>query len=318
MDWLKSLYPLVRDIISRESPDYWPGLRDVLYGLAGEPMIPEAILPLASCKAVNGEAKEAVYISAAIVAAATCLRIFDDVEDKDRPGKLWCDVGPARAWNYASAMQILSFNILSKAPLTPEVFHKVNRCFIDTFLHITCGQERDLSGNTRTIKDYWLTIEWKIACGYATACAVGAMVGTINAELIQACRSFGHHLGIAIQILNDMQSIWCSDGITDLKQGKVTLPLLYGLSIDHPERDELNFLMTTSEVSTHGERIKDILDHLDTRSFLIWAALMERDQAIKAISICPNPDGREALEAYITGIFGEMDLLLPQNSLAVP
>ncbi len=37
-----------------------------------------------------------------------------------------------------------------------------------------------------------------------------------------------------------MESIWYPDSITDLQQGKITLPLIYGLAVGtFPERDQL-------------------------------------------------------------------------------
>ncbi len=278
------------------------------------PLIPEAILPLASCKAVGGQAKDAVYVAAALTAAATSLRILDDLEDQDRPERLWKQVGPARTWNYASAIESLSFIILSQSPLAPETFHQINGTFADTFLHITYGQDRDLSGNPQTTEDYWLTMEQKIAWGYAAGCAAGAIVGTDRKDLIEACGDFGFHLGLTIQLVNDMESIWHPDGVTDLMQGKITLPLIYGLTENHANRDELAALVETNQIAAHGERIKEILDTIDARSFMIWAALKERDQALEALTICPDPEGKEALEAYITGLFGDIEPLLPLES----
>ncbi|MEQ8997194.1 MAG: polyprenyl synthetase family protein [Coleofasciculus sp. B1-GNL1-01] len=310
MNSLKSLYPEIREVFQNSIPNFWTELKVVLAKLFEEPMIPEAILPLASCQAVDGEAKEAIHVCAALLALGLCLRILDDLEDQDRDGQLWKEVGATRAWNYASAIHILSFEILSKASLEPKIFHKINQSYIDAFFRISVGQDRELVGTTRTVEDYWLTVEMKSAGFVATACATGAMVGTDNPELIQSCGAFGHHLGLALQILNDMESIWQPDGITDLKQGKITLPLLYGLESHHSERDELLSLVTDNEIATHAERIKEILDKIDTKSFLIWAALKEREQALEAIKICPNAEGREVLESYITGMFGDIDLLL--------
>jgi geranylgeranyl diphosphate synthase type I len=207
---------------------------------------------------------------------------------------------------------MLAFDILSKAPFSPQVFQSINQTFIEAALRMAAGQDLDLAGETKTIEDYWLTIEMKTGAGYAAACAAGAMVGTDNPKLIQACGTFGHHLGLAIQIFNDMDSIWDPNGITDLKQGKVTLPLIYGLTTNHPDRDELKSLVKSNEVAAHGERIKEILDRIDTRAFLIWAALKEQDQALEAISICPNAEGKEVLESYITGMFGDIDSLLQE------
>jgi geranylgeranyl diphosphate synthase type I len=310
MESLKTLYPQVKEVLQNSIPNYWHQLRYILQGLFEEPLRPVATLPLICCQAINGNAKDAVPVSAALIAAEVCVRICDDLEDKDRPGQLWQEVGEARAWNYASAIYILPFEILSKAPFPPQLFHRVNQLFIDTFFYLAAGQDRDLAGATTTIEDYWQTIELKTAKAYSAACTSGAMVGTENPELIQACGTFGHHVGLAIQIFNDMESIWQPNGITDLKQGKITLPLLYGLQAQHPERDELLSLVTDHDIAIHAERIKEILDNIDTKSFLIWAALKEREQALEAIKICPNAEGREVLESYITGMFGDIDLLL--------
>jgi geranylgeranyl diphosphate synthase type I len=310
VNWLKSLYPHIREIIQDSLPSCWPELGGVLEKLFEEPIPLEAALPLAACKAVNGDPKDAIHVTAAMLAFAVCLRIFDELQDQDRPDQLWEKVGSARAWNYASSVHILCFEILSKAPLPPSIFHRINQTCIDTYFCIAAGQDRDLAGVTKTIEDYWKTIEMKTGSAYATACATGAMAGTESSSLIQACGVYGHHSGMAVQILNDMDSIWQPDGITDLKQGKITLPLLYGLQSNHSEREELLSIVTANEIASHADRIKEILDHIDTKSFLIWAALKEREQALEAIKICPNAEGREVLESYLTGMFGDIDLLL--------
>ncbi len=316
MDWLQSLYPVVRDLLRNVVPEYWSELEQLINELFGAPLIPEAILPLASCKAVGGEARNAIHVSAALTAAATSLRILDDLEDQDRPKALWNQVGPARTWNYAAALQSMVFDLLRQLPLEPERVHRIIGAFTDMFLHMTYGQDRDLIGKTRTIEDYWATVAEKVAYGYATGCSAGAMVATDKSDLIHACGNFGFHLGFVIQIVNDMQSIWSPDGVTDLKQGKVTLPLLYGLTNNHPKRDELVSLTRAGKITSREERIKEILDSIDTKSFLIWSALKERDQALQAISLCPDSEGRQALEAYVTGLFGDIEPLMPTNNRA--
>ena len=312
MDWLTSLYPEVRQALENAIPPHWPELQSVFDGLFEQPppLLSVALLPLVCCQAVNGIARDAVPVSAALIAAEVSLRIFDDLEDKDRPGQLWQLTGEARAWNLASAIHILSFEILSKSSLPLQVFHEVNQLFIDAFFDIAVGQERDLAGMPGSIEDYWQTMELKTATAYSAACAAGAMVGTDNPELIKACQMYGHDVGLAIQIFNDMEAIWEPQGTSDLKQGKVTLPLMHGLLLDHPDRDELLSLVTSHKLVSDSTRIKQILDKIDTKGFLIWAALKQREEALEAIKICPNAEGREALESYITGMFGDIDSLL--------
>jgi geranylgeranyl diphosphate synthase type I len=68
--------------------------------------------------------------------------------------------------------------------------------------------------------------------------------------------------------------------------------------LEHPARDELVLLVKENQVATNAERVREILDTIDTRSFMIWAALKERNQALEAISICPNTEGKQLLISY--------------------
>lgn len=305
MDYFQSLYPRIKEVIQNSVPNYWPELKYILEGFYPEPMPPEALLPLASCQAVKGNPEDAVTVCAALVTATAYLHISDNLEEEQ--------VDTARARNYADALHTVCLDILIGESFQTPVFQKINQYFIDTFLKFAAGQDRELVGDTNTIEDYWLTMELKIASRYSTACATGAMVGTENPKLIQACSAFGYHLGLSLQILKEMKSIWYADGITDLQKGKITLPVLYGLQSDHPQREQLLSLVKTREIVIYAEEIKAILDKIDTKSFLIWAALKEREQALEAIKICPNSEGREILESYLNGMFGDIDELLEQH-----
>ena len=270
----------------------------------------EAILPLAACRAVGGDAAAAVPVAAAVNAAVASLRLFDDLADQDRPGQLWSQVGPARAWNYAAGAQFLSFSILNRAALPAPVFHRVSQVFSRAFLQVAAGQDRDLSGQASTIEDYWLTMELRSGEAYAAACASGALVGTSATPLIDACANFGYHLGLTMQIFNDFESIWPSRGRTDRERIRMGLPLLYALRLEHPSVAELLSLVSGEQLGTRADRVREILDELGTRRFLVWTALKEREQALTALSTCPNSEGRDALASIITGLFGDVDELL--------
>ena len=310
MDWLKPLYSEILDVLRDALPDYWPDLRYAVSGVLDGPIVPETYLPLATCKAVGGNPRDAIYISASLLTGITCLRIFDDTADQDRSDRLWNIVGSARAWNFGSALQVISLDILSRSPPEAEVIDKIKRLFLDTYLLIAYGQDRDIIGQTKSIDDYWTTIEYKNAYAFSAACSSGAIAGTNDVKLVEACGIYGHHLGLATQILNDMDSLWSPKGETDLTKGKVTLPLLYGLSVDHQDREELMTIVDSADIASRGDRIIEILDSIDTHSYMMWAALRERDQALEAISACPDKRGREVLENYITAMFDDVGEVL--------
>jgi geranylgeranyl diphosphate synthase type I len=307
MDWLTSLYPDVRRTLLAALPSYWPNLTPAYGPLLGDPIFSEVALPLAACRAVGGQPADAVPVAAALLMAEMSLRIFDDLADQDRNDALWLAAGQPKALNYAAAAVVLAFDILSKAPLPDVVFRRVNQLFLDAFMLISAGQEHDFDAFTTTVDEYWTIMELKTASAYAAACMGGAMVGTSDPALIEACRAFGHHLGLAMQIFNDMESIWRPEGLTDIQKGKPTLPLLYGLQFDHPERDELARLIKEKQLTEQPDRVKAILDGIDAQSFMVWAALREREQALAALAPCPDEAGKEALTAYITALFGDIE-----------
>lgn len=313
MEWLKSLYPAVRETIMNSIPDYWPGLVQIMEQLTQKPSFPEAALSIASCKAVGGDPKEAAAVSAALLTLGFSVRIFDDLFDRDKEG-IWEQIEPERTWNYASTVQNISYAIISKSTIRNDIKHRINQCIIDAFFAIAAGQDRDIAGITHSEEEYWLTVELKSAYVYATACETGAIAGTENNTYINSCRAFGRHLGRSIQILNDMESIWLSKGKSDLEQNKVTLPVLYGLSVDHIGKAELENIVNSCRLADESNRVVEILNSIDTKKFLYWAALKERELALKALSNCPDPEGKEALESYITGMFGDIDALLVDSN----
>lgn len=144
MNGLQSLFPEVREVLDKAAPENWAGLRHAIGGLFEEPMLTEAILPLSSCRAVGGDPRDAIHVTAALITVAASLRLYDDVADQDRPGGLCEAVGPERAWNYASALHMLSFNILNNAPLSHERFRMINQLFIDGSFNVAAGRTETL------------------------------------------------------------------------------------------------------------------------------------------------------------------------------
>ena len=87
------------------------------------------------------------------------------------------------------------------------------------------------------METYEAVIERKTARFLAGCCETGALVGGANRAEAAALRVFGHHLGMAFQIADDLLDL-CGDPAktgkprgTDLRDGRVTLPLLHTLQV---------------------------------------------------------------------------------------
>lgn len=86
-----------------------------------------------------------------------------------------------------------------------------------------------------TEKDYYEIIGNKTAVLFGAACEIGAILGERSGDERKALRNFGYDLGIAFQLMDDVLDYTSYNDVlgkhvgTDLKEGKVTLPLIHVL-----------------------------------------------------------------------------------------
>jgi geranylgeranyl diphosphate synthase type I len=86
------------------------------------------------------------------------------------------------------------------------------------------------------VDDYWPMVAGKTAALLSACCQIGALLGGAEEAKQQAYRSFGHYLGLAFQVQDDILGIWGNEAMTgksvasDLVEGKNSLPVLAGLS----------------------------------------------------------------------------------------
>lgn len=311
---LAELIPVVHQHLLTAAGESWPGLQQLIQPFLNTQR-PEVLLPLAACEAAGGSAAEATPVSAAILATEISFLILDDVYDRDRAEALWRHVGPARACNFAAAFQTLSFKILLDAAFAPAII----RVLCDGYLAVAVGQDQDLAAAPVDLDSYWAIAERKTGAAYATALEAGALVATHDERALQALRTFGYHLGLAAQIFNDLRGIWApGGGISDLERGKVTLPVVYALSCEHDDRDLLRSIVKEGEMPRHQHTIREMLDRIDTRAFLLWAALQHRDKALAALDSIAANAGTQFLQDFITGSFGNIDELLQGSDVGDP
>ena len=82
---------------------------------------------------------------------------------------------------------------------------------------------------------YQEAIAGKTACLLATSCRLGALEAELDRPLVDALTSYGHNLGMAFQIVDDILDLTGSDESVgkptqrDLRQGVYTLPVIRAL-----------------------------------------------------------------------------------------
>ena len=202
------------------------------------------LLVLLSTAACGADWKSALPAAAAIELVHNFSLVHDDIQDNSekRRGRptTWVKWGMPMAINAGDALFVLSNRAIIdlKEHHPPEIVVKAAEILHNTCLDLTCGQFLDMSYEERydlAVEDYWPMISGKTAALLSACCYIGALLGGADEAAQDAYRAFGHYLGLAFQVQDDILGIWGDEALTgksaasDLIEGKKSLPVMAGL-----------------------------------------------------------------------------------------
>ncbi|OGN90321.1 MAG: hypothetical protein A2158_00720 [Chloroflexi bacterium RBG_13_46_14] len=194
---------------------------------------PWSLLPSIVCEAISGDGERAVPITAVLQLLMASADVFDDIEDADSPLSLSSRYGRAIANNAATALIVLAettITRLAKRGVADSLIVRIMNTVNAYNISMCMGQHLDLTLSLESgiSEDMYLKmIAMKSASQTECACRVGALLATGNQELIDMFTSFGHNLGMAAQITNDIRGTIHG---SDIEKKKPTLPLVYALT----------------------------------------------------------------------------------------
>lgn len=115
-------------------------------------------------------------------------------------------------------------------------------------------QNQDIFNPEQHEMEYLSRIAKKTADFIAASCELGALTAGLPEAYVQALRDYGHSIGMAFQITDDILDITASSeqlgkpAGNDLRQGIVTLPVLYALK-HSPAAAELRTIVATCNMT---------------------------------------------------------------------
>jgi geranylgeranyl diphosphate synthase type I len=228
-----------------ELADMAPSLRDGVYwqlAQKGKVLYPGegvcwAILPLLVCEAICGESRHAVSGAAATEFFLAAGDAFDDIEDHELEDSLVGVYGEEKALNVAVALLMLSQRAvirLRDQGVKLSTVVSVMEAMCSGGLRGCAGQHRDLAYELEhdiSPETYLEMIELKSASLIEMACCVGALLATNDPEIVSSYGLFGRHLGMAAQLINDVQSIGTAHwSRSDISKKKKTLPVIFAFN----------------------------------------------------------------------------------------
>ena len=220
--------------------------------------------------------RPALPAAAAIELAHNFTLLHDDIQDGDierrhRP-TVWSIWGIPQAILVGDALFALTrlhlWKVLDEG-VEPATALKLAKLFDTALLKVTEGQHLDMSFERQqqvSLASYEEMISRKTAILMSCATEMGAMLGSRNQELSEGLARFGHALGLAFQVRDDMLGIWASEAESgkqpagDIYRRKKSLPIIHAFQYAQPADQESMMRIYKQEEPINGEQAREILD----------------------------------------------------------
>jgi octaprenyl-diphosphate synthase len=263
-----------------------------------------ALLILCS-KLLGYRGEEHIFMAALVEFIHTASLIHDDIIDNAdlRRGR---DSVHAR-WGPNISVLLGDYLYIRTIGLSQESAHpEVIRILTDVSARMIEGEltEYHVSGNLETgEQDYIDIIEKKTASLFAAACRIGAVLSRATPEQEQRLVDYGRNLGLAFQVIDDVLDFRGSKRqlgkpvLSDLSEGRITLPLIYALGQDGSEsRGRLRALLEKKSLDSRTKaKIVDIIKADGALDYGYRKAAEFSRRAREAVAAFPESAYRDAL-----------------------
>lgn len=167
------------------------------------------------------------------------------------------------------------------------------------------GEIKQLETAEESIIDescYMQVIRKKTAMLLSACTEIGAISANASDEMVEKCREFGEYLGYCFQIKDDIFDYFKETNIgkptgNDIREGKITLPLLYALREGKKEEiDRCLRIINEKDFSTAN--IDFLIDFAKANGGIGYAEERMREYHAKAVEVLlslPESDARDGL-----------------------
>jgi heptaprenyl diphosphate synthase/octaprenyl-diphosphate synthase len=156
----------------------------------------------------------------------------------------------------------------------------------------------------QTVDHYLQRISGKTASLFAAACEGGAVVTGATEERVQALREYGHNLGMAFQIVDDILDFMGDEDEmgkpvgSDLMQGTLTLPSLL-LMDRHPQDNPVGKLFSQRRRQEHLSQAVEMIRSSDIPQESYGMAAGFGRRAEEALATLPANEARDTLRDIV-------------------
>jgi len=262
-------------------------------------------LVLLTSRLFSPGSEESVFLASLVELLHTASLIHDDIVDNAgvRRGK----TSAHAKWGPNITVLLGDYLYIKSIGLSLQSRHeRVIRLLTDVSARMIEGEldEYALAGDLRITEDsYRDIVENKTAVLLGACCRIGAILGLASPEEEEAVAAYGLNLGLTFQIVDDLLDLAGDPAVlgkpvlTDLAEGRITLPLIRALQTGGRDgRERIKALAGRKDISV-AER-KELLDALAAGDALDYArarAAGYAERSLEAIDPFPESPTRETL-----------------------
>lgn len=264
------------------------------------------ILLLLVARALGYAGSRAIPMAAAVEFVHTATLLHDDVIDNAhlRRGRPSCNA----LWDNKQSVLVGDFLYCQVSTIIAEDGDlKILKCITDATTQTTEGEVLEITKSRDlelTEEEYFKIIEFKTGMLMSAATEMGSLLAKAEGPTQTAMRAFGMDLGIAFQLADDVldytsvQSEFGKEKGVDLKEGKITLPLLVALKhSDSKEKETLRQGIISASPELFKEVFKILKKYQALEYSLAWAE-KKLHHARQQLAKLPASEYRAALENF--------------------
>jgi octaprenyl-diphosphate synthase len=261
-------------------------------------------LLLLSAKLFDYQGQGAVRLGAVVEIIHTATLVHDDIIDeaKTRRGR------PAANTQWGNSKCVLAGDWLYMQAFKIAVQER-NFRVLDTLIELTQQMvegellQMETLGKAITLEEYFDLIYRKTACLFSVCMRLGAILGEATPAQEEALAKYGHDLGMAFQIVDDVLDLTASEDVlgkpvaSDLREGKATMAVIHALERCTPaEGAKIETILRDRAFNgvTHAD-ILGILARYGSLQAATDRALAYADSATSSICTFPDSEIKRAL-----------------------
>ncbi len=300
---------MARVVPKEAQPSEVYGLLWEFLSLGGKRFRP--LLALSSSLACGGKESDALPAAAAIELFHNFTLIHDDIEDNSqmRRGKPCLHIrhGVPLALNAGDGLFMMVWRaaLSIRSPRAAQI----QSTLLSSFTAVLEGQARELGWNQRhdwdlSVDDYLGMAGGKTAALVQASCEVGALCAGAKPAQIKALSSYGHSIGIAFQIQDDILNLvgeeekYKKEIGGDIHEGKRTLMVMHALPrLSAPNAKRLRAILDSQ--SAQSADINWAIQQLQSTGSIDYASDYAKklvEDAQTQLSKLPKNSAREELE----------------------